>query len=111
MVQRSGRLRKYGAHAVLIVSHVGNNCNANNTYGIWTIESKQSSTCVPEDEMTKLISSLPKGTIDGVVQGHRHRFSHHFIEGVPVMGTINGGYYFNVMYLKFYNYGIYEAEI
>lgn len=51
--------------------------------------------------MSLLIKSLPAGTIDGVVQGHRHTFSHHFIAGVPVMGTIKGGYYFNIMYLKF----------
>ncbi len=61
--------------------------------------------------MTVLINSLPEGTIDGVVQGHRHKFSHHFIKGVPVMGTINGGFYFNVMYLKFYNFEIYDKKI
>lgn len=51
------------------------------------------------------------GTIDGVVQGHRHKFSHHFINGVPVMGTINGGYYFNILYLRFYNNQVYEQII
>lgn len=39
--------------------------------------------------------------IDGVVQGHRHRMAHHYHKNIPYMGTINGGYYFNVMYLKF----------
>ena len=57
--------------------------------------------------MSKLLNAIPIGTLDGVVQGHRHRFSHHFIRGVPVMGNINGGYYFNVLYLKFYNKKIY----
>jgi hypothetical protein len=54
---------------------------------------------------------LPVGTVDGIVQGHRHKFSHHFIRGVPVIGTINGGFYFNVMYLKFYNKQIYDRII
>jgi hypothetical protein len=58
-----------------------------------------------------LLKALPTGTIDGVVQGHRHKFSHHFIQGVPVMGTINGGYYFNILYLKFYNFKVYERLI
>lgn len=48
-----------------------------------------------------MVKSLPEGTIDGVVQGHRHRIAHHFINGIPYMGTINGGYYFNALYLKF----------
>jgi hypothetical protein len=51
--------------------------------------------------MTVLIKSLPAGTVDGVIQGHRHTVVHHFIKGIPVMGNINGGYYFNVMYLTF----------
>lgn len=51
--------------------------------------------------MTELINSLPAGTIQGVIQGHRHTVSHVFIKGIPVMGNINGGFYFNVMYLTF----------
>lgn len=51
--------------------------------------------------MTELLSALPAGTISGVVQGHRHTVSHVFIKGIPVIGNINGGYYFNVMYLTF----------
>jgi hypothetical protein len=46
-----------------------------------------------------LLKGLPTGTLDGVLQGHRHKFSHKFINGIPVMGTINGGYYFNILYL------------
>ena len=53
-----------------------------------------------------LIKSLPNGTIDGVVQGHRHTFSHHYIQGIPVMGNINGGFYFNLMILKVFNNSI-----
>jgi hypothetical protein len=56
--------------------------------------------------MSALIKSLPNGTIDGVVQGHRHTFSHHFIQGIPVMGTINGGFYFNIMTMKILNNSI-----
>lgn len=51
--------------------------------------------------MAQLINSLPAGTIHGVLQGHRHTVSHVFIKGIPVMGNINGGFYFNVMYLTF----------
>jgi hypothetical protein len=27
--------------------------------------------------------------------------AHHFRKGIPYMGSINGGYYFNIMYLTF----------
>jgi len=29
-----------------------------------------------------LINGLPEGTIDGVIQGHRHKFAHHFLRGI-----------------------------
>ena len=51
--------------------------------------------------MGTLIKALPNGTIDAVVKCHRHVFAHHFINGIPYMGVINGDYYFNVMYLTF----------
>lgn len=54
-----------------------------------------------------LVKALPAGTVDGIVQGHRHKFSHTFIQGVPVIGTNNGGFYFNILYLKFQDNKIY----
>jgi hypothetical protein len=48
-----------------------------------------------------MIESLPKGTIDGIVQGHRHVTAHHYYDHIPYMGSIDGGYYLNVLYLTF----------
>ena len=48
-----------------------------------------------------MIESLPKGTIDGIVQGHRHVTAHHYYDNIPYMGSIDGGYYLNVLYLTF----------
>ena len=48
-----------------------------------------------------MIESLPKGTIDGIVQGHRHAMAHHYYDNIPYMGSIDGGYYLNVLYLTF----------
>ena len=61
--------------------------------------------------MTSLLTSLPQGTVDGVIQGHRHSFVHHYIKDIPYMGTINGGYYFNVMYLTFDNNKLVDTKI
>jgi hypothetical protein len=47
-----------------------------------------------------LIDSLPEGTIDGVVQGHRHNIAHYYHKGIPFIGA-TGGFYTNFMYLKF----------
>jgi 2',3'-cyclic-nucleotide 2'-phosphodiesterase (5'-nucleotidase family) len=111
VLEGSRKLREGGANAVILVSHMGNDCNADYTRGYWEESTFQQSTCSPTDEMSLLLNAIPQGTIDGVVQGHRHKFSHHFINGVPVMGTINGGYYFNIMYLFFYDKKIYNKAI
>ncbi len=65
---------------MLILSHLGNDCTTNNTYGKWTVDTKQPD-CGVYDEATKLIDDLPNGTIDGILQGHRHKFAHHFHKG------------------------------
>lgn len=111
-MEREGKLlREKGAHVVILVSHMGNDCSSDNTYGWWYESSIQVNTCSKTDEMSKLLASLPTGTLDAVVQGHRHVFSHHFINRVPVMGVINGGYYFNVLYLHFFDKKLVEAVI
>lgn len=51
--------------------------------------------------MTGFIDQLPEGTIDGILTGHRHEFVHHWHKNIPFMGSIDGGYYFNVMYFYF----------
>lgn len=77
VINESKKLKKAGANAVLVVAHVGNDCNTSNVYGIWTNTTKQNE-CGVKDEATNLIDALPAGTIDGILQGHRHKFAHHF---------------------------------
>jgi len=62
------------------VAHVGNDCTVGNKYGKWTVDTKQEE-CGVQDEISKLIDSLPDGSVDGVLQGHRHKFAHHFYKG------------------------------
>ena len=63
----------------MILSHVGNDCSSTSSYGIWDSKSHQSGSCDESDEISLLIKALPKGTINGVIQGHRHVFSHYYI--------------------------------
>lgn len=37
--------------------------------------------CPDTDEISMLIDSLPEGTINGIVQGHRHKVAHHWRKG------------------------------
>jgi 2',3'-cyclic-nucleotide 2'-phosphodiesterase (5'-nucleotidase family) len=79
IINESKHLKKSGANAVLVLGHLGNNCNTTNTNGNWTVDTKQDE-CT-NDEASNLIESLPNGTIDGLLQGHRHKFAHHFKNG------------------------------
>lgn len=58
-----------------------------------------------------MIKELPAGTIDGIIQGHMHYFSHHFIEGIPVLGTVDSGKYFNILHLTFLDDKISQSMI
>ena len=84
VIAESKKLRKEGADVVLIVGHLGNGCNITNKYGKWTTETDQPDCGAANDEgneATKLINDLPDGTIDGILQGHKHKFAHHFQKG------------------------------
>lgn len=84
VIGESKKLRKAGANAVLIVGHLGNDCSVGNTYGKWTEDTKQPECGVAGDEVSILIDSLPTGTIDAILQGHRHKFAHHFYKGITI---------------------------
>ena len=100
VLEEATKLRKHGVNAVLLVGHVGDACVSDAEYGLWTEKNAHGEDC-PEDEISTLIDALPSGTINGIIQGHRHKFAHNFKKGIPSMGVINGGYYFNVLYLTF----------
>jgi 5'-nucleotidase len=93
-------LRSNGAHAVIIMAHEGNSCPGQSmTMGIWKKTTNQ--TACPDGPITHILDLLPNGTIDAVVQGHRHEIVHFYKNGVPIVGNINGGFYFNLLYLTF----------
>lgn len=83
----------------MLVSHVGNSCN-NDFINAKRTASSTDAPC-PLDEISVLLDELPNGTVDAIVQGHRHRTAHHYYKGVPYMGAISGGYYLNFLYIKF----------
>ena len=104
VIDLSGKLRKQGSNAVLVNAHIGVYCKKDvevkMTLKIWTKKDFQED-CEETDELYQLLYKLPDGTIDAVVAGHTHDIVHHWINKVPVIQTINSGYYFNLLYLFF----------
>lgn len=96
-------LRNVGANAVVLVSHVGMRCK-NDMVEKMVLKLRGMNTeqgeC-DEGEMKVLLDALEPGLVDAVVSGHVHDVAHHWINGVPVIQSINGGYYSNVIYLAF----------
>lgn len=57
--------------------------------------------CGDQDEIVRLVRSLPLGTVDAIVSGHTHTVVHHWVSGVPVIQGGAFGRYVNVIYLSY----------
>jgi 2',3'-cyclic-nucleotide 2'-phosphodiesterase/3'-nucleotidase/5'-nucleotidase len=104
VINLSGRLRQLGAHAVILNSHVGMLCNLDYnekmTLTLRNLTTNQKE-CRKTDEIYNLLESLDEGVIDAVVGGHVHDVVHHWVNKIPVIQSINGGFYSNIIYLTF----------
>ncbi len=96
-------LRDEGADLVVITSHVGIKCDRGRSSAGHTIRKPgdPQGECDEDDEMVRLLRSLPAGTVDGVVAGHSHQVVHHWVSGTPVIQAGSSGRYMNVMYLTY----------
>lgn len=100
VIDEAKSLRSSGVDIVVILSHEGNECPGQSwNLSIWKNSTAQ--TPCPSGPITDLLEKLPTGTIDAVVQGHRHQIVHFYKNGIPIVGSINGGYYFNVIYITY----------
>jgi 5'-nucleotidase len=96
-------LRAEGAHIIAVTAHVGLACDTGTapfTHAVRASTDPQGD-CNPEDELVRLLHSLPPGTIDAVVSGHSHQVVHHWIAGVPVIQALFGGRYLNLIHLNY----------
>ncbi len=106
IVNFSNLLKSQGANAIVLTTHIGMRCpNDGAAKYILTMRNKNSTqaSCQVEDEMSVLLNSLDEGVVDAVVAGHMHDVAHHWVNGVPVIQNVNGGYYSHVLYLNFDN--------
>ena len=103
--EEAKKLRKDGANAIILLTHVGLKCNQSevmklNMYKKSTIQTP----CYRDDKnsaLFKLLDSLPPGMIDGIVAGDTHNAFHLWENNIPVMATLTHSRYINIMYLPF----------
>ena len=94
------------ADAVILLAHIGLICDNEKDIknyldlNMWTIKNANN-ICQGSEEMYQLLNELPKGTVDAVIAGHTHTINHYFVNGVPVIASINNAAYTNVLYLSF----------
>jgi 2',3'-cyclic-nucleotide 2'-phosphodiesterase (5'-nucleotidase family) len=104
VIRLSKQLRDHGANAIILNTHVGTEC-AKDYEAKMVLEVRDKSTrqadCENSSEMNQLLQSLSNGTVDAVIGGHVHDIVHHWVNGVPISQSMNGGYYSQVMYLTF----------
>lgn len=96
-------LRKDGAQIVVLVSHVGLRCERGKAPASHALRkpSDAQGECGDNEEMVRLLRSIPAGTLDAVVAGHTHQIVHHWVAGTPVIEGGANGRYFNVIYLTY----------
>lgn len=78
-VRAARELRAQGADAVIVIAHMGGRCRVIDT------DPHDPSSCEKDNEVTRYLTAMPKGTIDAWFAGHTHQQMRHFIEGVPVI--------------------------
>jgi hypothetical protein len=56
LIEESKKLKEKGVHAVIVTAHVGNQCERDATYGIWTSKNMGNmKVCDKYDEVFKLL--------------------------------------------------------
>ena len=50
---------------------------------------------------SKLVISLDANTIDGIITGHNHHQVHHWVSDIPIIASIDQGFYANILYIPF----------
>ena len=98
-------LRKKGANAIILLSHIGINCTKNeetlrlNLYNQSIIQEK----CEGDSPIMKLMNSpeARKGIFDAVITGDIHNQAHIWINGIPISSTNGHSRNLQILYLPF----------
>lgn len=97
------KLRAQGAQIVVLVAHVGMFCQIGRASSAHSIRKPHDplGVCNETDELMRLLSKIPEGTVDAVISGHTHQITHHWVHSTPVIQGGAMGRYINVIYLTY----------
>ena len=84
VLDQAKQLRDKGAQIIIATMHVGSSCKDVEHHD-------DTSSCEKNEEIFKLLSELPKGTVDVMVAGHTHAGMAHMIDGVAVIESYANG--------------------
>ncbi|MBF0360574.1 MAG: 5'-nucleotidase C-terminal domain-containing protein [Oligoflexia bacterium] len=105
VVKMAREVRYKGAQVVVLLIHAGDNCETPvekskiNSAGNDSKYKKDFTLCDPQDELFKLLKTIPQNTVDAIVSGHTHTNIAHFYNETPVIQSFNNGKYFGQMEL------------
>ena len=101
----SEKLKERGANAIIVIGHLGLNCNndSNEVKLEYKLRDKNTiqQNCRETDEAFILLNRLGEGVIDLFLGGHKHDVAHHWINGIPFMSNDLNGKYAQIIYLPF----------
>ncbi|MGE0616164.1 MAG: bifunctional UDP-sugar hydrolase/5'-nucleotidase [Bacteriovoracia bacterium] len=102
LAEEAQSLRARGANLIVLLAHAEVNCGGHRRSertAVWTPQIPLPH-CRDQDELPRLLSQLPAGTVDAVVAGKSHQIVHHWIGGVPIIMGGYSGQAFNLLYLS-----------
>ena len=107
IIQKSIELKKENVNAIILLLHIGVECpeipiKERLKLGIYNKDSKFNQ-CKKEDELFQLLLNFNEENkyFDIIVSGHTHEIVHQWINGYPVISSLDQGKYFNLIYLYF----------
>ena len=108
--KETNELRKKGANAIIILSHVGLNCTNNEETLKLKMYNKDTSQtkCEENSPIIKLINSTKlndKNMFDVVIAGDMHNHAHIWINDIPIISTNGKGKNLDIIYLPFKKVG------
>lgn len=105
VLHHARELRNQGADYVVAIAHSGTKCAAPPQVSplrknLRRTHQTPQGPCDDSDEIVRLLRTIPKGTLDGLIAGHTHQIQHHWINGTPVMQSGSSLQHFSLLHLN-----------
>ena len=101
VTSESAQLRKQGAQAVFVTAHAGTFCDRKKLNDWKLLSEIDVQGKCEEDEISQLAAGLNPHVLDGIISGHTHQVTHHWLSGIPTVQSEAYNQHFNVIYLTF----------